>query len=213
MARHRHTSAYAAVVLQGAYVEAGNRGRFAVEAGHVVLHGAYESHQDAFSHQGAMVLNLPFEVGCSALARASDPDAIARLAEKDITAACELLRQTMIPEDQRSDDWPDQLARCLSEDPNLYLTDWAAKYGLSPKSLSRGFSLAFGVTPKAFRAEQRALHAVRALAWWHGTLAALAAELGFADQAHMTRSVKAVTGTCPARLKAEWVQEKKYAMR
>jgi hypothetical protein len=44
--RHRHESGYLALVLSGGYEEAGDRGRFHVHAGNVVLHGAFEAHMD-----------------------------------------------------------------------------------------------------------------------------------------------------------------------
>jgi AraC-like DNA-binding protein len=36
---------------------------------------------------------------------------------------------------------------------------------------------------------------------WQGSTAALAAEAGFADQAHLTRAVVALTGQTPNRFK------------
>ena len=203
LGRHRHASAYAALVLEGGYIEAGDRGRFAVTAGQVVLHGPYESHQDAFFARGARVLNLPVHCEGRSLARIADPDAIARLAERDLQAACDLLRASLIEDAADLGDWPDRLGQSLIADPDVDLGEWAAQHGLAPQSLSRGFRKAFGVTPKRFRAEQRVLCAVRALPGWRGTGAALAAELGFADQAHMTRSIGNLTGRSPSQIRVK----------
>lgn len=202
MPRHRHGEGYVALVLAGGYVEAGDRGRLRVEAGQAVVHGAYESHGNAFSGAGARVLNLPV-IGAAAgepLGHVDDADAIARLAERDVGQAVELLRQTFRPSAARLDDWPDLLAAALAADPNLGLTEWAAAMGIAPQSLSRGFRQAYGVSPKRYRLELRALQALRRLPAWPGSMAMLAAEAGFADQAHLTRAIVALTGRTPKRL-------------
>lgn len=201
--RHRHATGYAALVLEGGYVEAGDRGRFVLEAGNVVFHGAYESHRNTFSAVGARVLDLDLVGQDFAVGSVADPDAIVRLAERDPLAAGKLLEESAAEQTTEPADWPDQLAQCLIDCPSLNLGEWARKHELAPQTLSSGFRKAFGVTPKQFRAEQRALHAHRSLPGWHATGAALDAELGFADQAHMTRSVVALTGQCPSQLMAK----------
>lgn len=203
MDRHRHAEAYAALVLAGGYVEAGDRGRFHARPGQVLIHGAWESHTDAFSGAGARVLNLPLttEIGFGA-GVVADPDAVARAAERDLAEAAALLRGTIQPLDAAFDDWPDVLAEALRRDPGLALEDWAETAGLTPPTVSRGFRQAFGTSPRRYRAEQRALKAARALIHRDDSLAALAAELGFVDQAHMTRAVSALTGLTPGRLRS-----------
>ncbi|MDR7297557.1 AraC-like DNA-binding protein [Pelomonas aquatica] len=202
MPRHRHGEGYVALVLAGGYVEAGDRGRLRVEAGQAVVHGSYESHGNAFSGAGARVLNLPV-FGAPAgepLGHVDDADAIARLAERDVGQAAELLRQTFRPSAVRLNDWPDLLAAALAADTNLALAEWAAAMGIAPQSLSRGFRQAYGVSPKRYRLELRALQALRRLPAWQGSMAMLAAETGFADQAHLTRAIVALTGRTPKRL-------------
>jgi AraC-like DNA-binding protein len=203
MARHRHRGAYVALVLAGGYVEAGDRGRLRVQAGQAVLHGAYESHRNEFSAGGAQVLNLPAHGAPSGaeLGRVDDADAIARLAEHDLDRAVELLQQTFHPTPARLNDWPDLLAASLAADPDLSLAAWADANGITPQSLSRGFRLAYGTSPKRYRLELRALQALRRLPCWQGSMAALAADAGFADQAHLTRAIVDLTGQPPKRLK------------
>jgi AraC-like DNA-binding protein len=203
MDRHRHTQAYAALVLAGGYVEAGDRGRFYARPGQVLIHGAWESHMDAFSGAGARVLNLPltgavgFGVGA-----VDDPDAVARAAERNLAEAGALLRGTMRPLDAPLDDWPDLLAGALRRDPDTVVAVWSRTVGLAPATVSRGFRQAFGTSPRQYRAGQRALKAVEGLVTRADSLAALAADLGFVDQAHMTRAVSALTGLAPGRLRS-----------
>lgn len=201
LGRHRHVHPYAAVVLQGGYLEAGDCGRFTVEAGHVILHGPYESHQDAFTTRGAVILNLPVHCKAGALARIADPDMVVRLAERDTVAACSSLLEGLVIETRHCTDWPDQLGQSIIRDPDVDLGEWARQSGLAPQSLSRGFCRAYGVTPKRFRADQRALKAVRALETWQGSGASLAVELGFTDQAHMINAIKRIAGKLPTDLR------------
>lgn len=203
MPRHRHDQGYVALVLAGGYLEAGDRGRFQVEAGHVVIHGPHESHQDAFLGRGARVLNLPATgfAPDAAVGHVVDPDAIARLAERDPVAAATVLRESFRPSATRLDDWPDRLAAALSGEPDLCLAAWADAMGIAPQSLSRGFRGAYGISPKRYRLEQRALAALKQLPQWPGSIAALAAETGFADQAHLTRAIVALTGSAPSRIR------------
>ena len=203
MARHRHSQGYVALVLAGGYIEAGDRGRLRVEAGQAVIHGAHESHQDEFFGIGARVLNLP-AFGAeldAAVGHVDDADAIARLAERDLGQAAELLRETFRPSAARLNDWPDLLAASLAAEPDCSLAEWAETMGIAPQSLSRGFRRAYGTSPKRYRLELRAIRALRRLPGWQGSIAMLAAETGFADQAHLTRVIVALTGQTPTRLK------------
>ena len=217
MPRHRHDHGYVALVLAGGYVEAGDRGRLRVEAGQAVFHGAHESHRNEFSGRGARVLNLPItgmgwpavapsDALGDALGQVDEVDAIARVAAlargaaRDPAQAADLLRRSFRPTKSRLQDWPDLLAEALAADPALGIADWADAMGLAPQSISRGFRLAYGISPKRYRLELRALQALRRLPGWRGTLAALAAEMGFADQAHFTRAIVALTGQTPKRL-------------
>lgn len=203
MERHRHAEAYAAVVLAGGYLEAGDRGRFHARPGQVLIHGAWESHMDAFSGAGAQVLNLPLKGPLSfGVGVVPDPDAVARAAERDLVEAGALLLATIRPLDAALDDWPDVLAGALRRDPDTALEIWAETAGLTPATVSRGFRKAFGTSPRRYRAEQRALKAAAALVTRADSLAAVAADLGFVDQAHMTRAVSVLTGLTPGRLRS-----------
>ncbi|OWQ48436.1 hypothetical protein CDL60_04715 [Roseateles noduli] len=147
------------------------------------------------------MLNLPAigrDIG-EAFGHVDDPDAIARLAERDPDEAAGLLRRTFRPSALRLNDWPDLLAAALAADPNLGLAEWADTVGIAPQSLSRGFHRAYGLSPKRYRLELRTLQALRRLPGWQGSVATLAAETGFADQAHLTRAIVALTGRTPTR--------------
>jgi AraC-like DNA-binding protein/quercetin dioxygenase-like cupin family protein len=203
--RHRHDVGFAAVVLSGGYVEAGDTGRHRVAAGDVILHRAFESHLDAVGRRGAqvLVLPLPSQVVAATRGRFSDPDLLARLATNDAYAAAEALAEGFQAADVgwADDDWPDALARALLADPDLPIAAWAREAGLHPGSVARGFQQQFGVTAARFRATARAHRALAALSNPGLSLVQAAGDSGFADQAHMTRAIVALTGSTPHRLR------------
>jgi AraC-like DNA-binding protein len=206
LARHRHAEGYVALVLSGSYVEAGDGARIAAGPGDVILHSCYDAHQDDFGRAGATVLNLPLAAAMPRYGRIADADAVVRLAKRDPAAAAGLIAGKVVAHRTQARDWPDLLAEALSGEDEVALRDWADRAGIAPQSLSRGFRQAYGVSPKRYRLEQRTRAALRRMDGWTGTLAALAAEAGFADQAHLTRAVSALTGAPPQRLKVQSVQ-------
>lgn len=201
LARHRHAEAYAALVIAGGYEEAGDGGRWRIGPGNVLIHGDFSAHQDRIGGKGCRLLNLPLARAPKAEGAFAvpDPDAVVRLAERDPPAAEAALFAQPHRAAPARDDWPDLLAAALDRLEPVRLAEWAARMGLGPESVSRGFRRAYGVSPRRYRLEARVRHALRSL---HGPapgLAALALDCGFADQAHLTRSVSRLTGRSPGR--------------
>jgi AraC-like DNA-binding protein len=199
--RHRHDRAYAAVVLSGTYEECGSRGRFRVGPGDVLLHSAFDAHLDRFQNRGAQILNLMITSAVPAafsIGRVGDPDAIARVADRDPIEAGVRLRAQLCEARGASQDWPDLLATDLLRDPDCRLEIWARNHGLAAATISRGFGRVFGVTPASFRLEVRARCALALISGSDQPLACIAAATGFADQAHMSRATRALTGSPPS---------------
>jgi AraC-like DNA-binding protein len=203
LSRHPHEEAFAAVVLCGGYVEAGDTGRHALEPGDVVLHRAWESHLDRFDRRGAEVLLLAIgDLGAAAISGCvADPDTLAHVAERDPAAAARQLLADLEPKAATVTDWPDLLSEALRSDPGLCLGDWAAAHGLHPGSVSRGFRKVFGITPAGFRIVQRTHRAVEAVRTTEQPLQQIAQECGFADQAHMSRAIRRMARTTPLALR------------
>jgi AraC-like DNA-binding protein len=196
---HMHSSAYAAVVLDGGYREAGDSGRFEVECGQVLFHGRFEGHWDEIGPRRSSVLNIPLAQAFeNKLCNFGDLDALIRLADRDIAAAVELLLASARPITAARADWPDLLASALRGDPSLEIGRWAACHNLDPATVSRGFGRAFGVSPAHYRRRQRSLAAWKAISHSKESLAGVAAACGFTDQAHMTHDLRWLTGTTPA---------------
>jgi AraC-like DNA-binding protein len=135
----------------------------------------------------------------SGLARVKEDVAAARdLAEA--VALVESLLSTRVPRPPVQDHWSDELAAALAIDSSLRIADWAETAGLSREAVSRGFRAHYGTSPARFRTELRARSAWARISGDSEPLAVIAHDLGFADQAHMTRAVKWLTGSSPG----EW---------
>jgi AraC-like DNA-binding protein len=201
--RHRHLDAYATVVLAGSFEESGYSGRIRAAAGDVLIHPALDCHANLMVSAGVQLIRMdwPHGAGHGGLYRLNDIDAIARAAEKDVRAATLLLAESLARGRSRApgirNDWPDALAETLAAGATE-LGAWAESRGLARETVSRGFAAAYGVAPAIFRAELRARAAWLRITRGRDTLSAIAAETGFADQAHMTRWVHRITGAPPA---------------
>ncbi len=205
--RHRHDEAYAAVVLAGGYEESGTQGRHCVRAGQVLLHRPFDAHVNRFPSGGAQILNIVLGASpCFGLGRIADPDAIVRFAQSDLPAAEQELYAQLRLEQPHVLDWPDLLARDLLADAQLRLDDWAHRHGLTAETVSRGFRKVFLASPRTFRSEARALRALALIADGSKPLASIALGAGFADQAHMTRAVRGLTGRPPG----EWRRSTRF---
>ena len=101
----------------------------------------------------------------------------------------------------RDGDWPDLLAQELASQRVASLADWSDAHGLHTTSVSRGFRLAYGVSPKRFRLEQMAARAARRIRDTAEGLGQIAAGCGFADQAHMTRTIGRLFAVSPLELR------------
>jgi AraC-like DNA-binding protein len=90
----------------------------------------------------------------------------------------------------------------LAADPQRSLTELAGELAASPHHLSRIFRRATGHTISAHRIRLRVRAALERLAGGDDDLARLAAELGFTDQSHLSRSVRAETRATPGALRS-----------
>lgn len=77
------------------------------------------------------------------------------------------------------------------------------RLGVRERTVQRLFDRFVGLTSKQTAAVLRQRQATRVLRAGQGDLAALASELGYADQAHLTRDYRAQVGLPPGRYRAE----------
>jgi AraC-like DNA-binding protein len=89
----------------------------------------------------------------------------------------------------------------LAADPQRSLPELAQHLAVSPHHLSRIFSSATGTTISRHRMRLRARAAMERLAGGERDLARLAAEVGFADQSHLCRTLTSETQLTPSALR------------
>lgn len=188
------------LVLGGRYVEAGDHGRFKVEPGDVLVHGEFSSHAD-WIDAGHDVETCNFELSkvpqLEPICWAPNVDNVARLSKTDPTAAIASLLQSVRPKLSAPADWPEIIARAIRDDPTKPVRHWCNALGLAPSTVSRGFRRAFGVSAAQYRATARARRAYHALTQTDAALVNIADQFQFSDQAHFTRSIRALTGATP----------------
>jgi AraC-like DNA-binding protein len=96
----------------------------------------------------------------------------------------------------------DDVREALAVSPAAGLPELARSAAVSPHHLSRIFRAETGETISRYRNRVRVRVALERLADGEERLTRLAAELGFADHAHLTRVVRAETGWTPSVLRA-----------
>lgn len=201
MVRHYHALPYATLVLDGSYEEAGDAGRWQVEAGDVLLHGPFSAHRNWITAKQTRVLDLPLPLDgrdWQASGRIQDPALLVRVAERDAVEAAALLLDALGPGDAAAKtDVPDSFAAALTSSAPPSIEAWAMRHGCARETASRHFRMVYGIAPARYRGEARTRRAWRRIMKCDASLADVAAEGGYADQAHMTRAVKALTGRSP----------------
>ncbi|MDB5767135.1 MAG: transcriptional regulator, AraC family [Collimonas fungivorans] len=197
--RHVHAQAYATIVLDGGYQEAGERGRWHVRAGDVLLHAPFSAHWNRAIPRGARVLNLPvaMPVAESACGQVADPDLVIRLAGRDSLEAAAALTHGWRQSQGKLSEAPDLLAEALTASDPAGVQLWSLEHGVSRVTAFRWFRAVYGVSPTRYRIEARARLAWRMIVDGGASLIEIAAAAGYADQAHMNRDVKAFTGRSP----------------
>lgn len=97
-----------------------------------------------------------------------------------------------------------------NSDRNVQVRDVAAVVRLSPSYFSHAFRDSFGLSAKAFIIERRILRAKR-LMLGSRSLAEIALDCGFSDQAHFSRAFSSVVGLSPNRWRRLQVAPDRFA--
>jgi len=204
LALHRHTTAYAALVLDGDYEEASIDGRYECARGTLVIHPAWHAHGDSFGPGGATVLNLSLtghQPDALHAFTVSSVEAFVRLANDNpaaaIHAAIEEAQSHTALSPAR---WLVRYVEALFDEGRVETGELARRIGISPEHASRACKAWFGVGPSSLRRESQLRRAILVLQDG-GTPSDAVHEAGFCDQPHLTRLLKRMTGLTPARLR------------
>ena len=200
LAWHAHDEAYAAVLLDGCYLEAGDGGRFKAEPGQVLIHPAFSGHANWIDRGGVALVNVPLSVVDGLRLESGlvgDPEQLLHEIGRRPGQAGALLAAAVRPSAKLESDLPDLLATAMLDPEAPSLTEWADRHQVSARTITRHFRQAFGISPARHRLRVRTLAAWREIVDGVRSLADIAAAAGFADQAHMTRSIVTLTGRPP----------------
>jgi AraC-like DNA-binding protein len=207
-------------------------GSYIASRGTLVFHPASERHSDEFGATGGRCFNIelsddvdiardPGVVGGRAVRYAAELyremrawDAASALVAEGLTSA--LIARVgadsaaRVPRRASSGRLSVNLTRAaerLRADPCSppSLESLAGDAGLGALAFARSFRRHFGCGVGAFVRAERVEMAKRALAESRRTVSAIAAELGFADQAHLTRVFRDATGWTPAAFRRAMV--------
>lgn len=137
-----------------------------------------------------------------AVHEAMDPDPGDEAAHRCAVDALAGLARHVGPVDEEGR-FVNQLVARVEESPDI--TSVAAlctESGLTERALQRLTRRRLGLTPRWLIQRRRLHEAAERLRRHEGSLADLAAELGYADQPHLTRDFRAVTGMTPGQFAA-----------
>jgi AraC-like DNA-binding protein len=201
--RHQHFEAYATVVLDGSFEQVGYAGRCVVGPGDILIQPTLDSHGSRMLSAGIRLLRLPWSRDSTfgGVFRGLDVDRIRQIAVRDIDEAAHCMAQQMIGARSAGNivsDWEDIVVQRIRAQPDVSVQSLAEEMHLSREALSRGFRRSYGASPVSFRTEMRTREAWLRITGTRDALSTIATDIGFADQSHMTRAIRALTHATPS---------------
>jgi AraC family transcriptional regulator len=218
---HAHPTPSLCFVRRGGFRERWRAGAAEHGAGDVIFRAAGDEHENTFRAEGARCLNVAFDPGLlDGLAVGATREVLggrrvgailARLSrELSVRTPSALVAQGLVLQalgeafQRGAPDRGRWLERVRSEidgrfEKPLSVAGLAAEVGVHPAHLSRAFHRRFGSPVAAYLRQVRVRAAAELLRRSSLTLADVAAGTGFADQSHLTRVFKQVTGLTPGR--------------
>jgi AraC-like DNA-binding protein len=101
----------------------------------------------------------------------------------------------------------------LLDTPRGRVSDLADRVGRSVRTLQRRVRTSTGCSPKRFLAVQRFRRSVYEIAAGGDGLSMIASDLGFSDQAHLTREFRRHAGVTPGAFRQAWCRPRAQAVR
>lgn len=221
--KHAHDLPHVCVVLDGGFVEKDGKTWRDVARGTVRVSGA-ASHDIDFSAAGATCLVLEHDIGGISLTGSRFIESDQRLfglalelrdAEGD-DAASAVERENLSTEFFAQIDrhlrgrcgppplWLDRIREMIHDSGGAAsVADLAREAGVHRVHVARTFRDHFGMPVTSYARKVRVKTALSLLASTPYSLSRVALEAGYADQAHLTREVRAAIGATPGRLRAK----------
>ncbi len=213
MPHHRHEAAFAAIVLEGSYVEVRDDVPKVCVRGTIILHDAVEEHADRFLRD-TRCLNVELPRGARPpTARSAHDETPLRKAAGDVvtsfykhpddlTATVRRLWAFFLDPDSeepgREPSWLRPVIETFPWTQAVPLRNAAGIAGLHEAHFSRAFRRHMGMTAIEYRAQERIALASRLLLTTTTSLTQVALNCGFSDQSHLTRAFSERLGLAPA---------------
>jgi len=226
LARHEHESAYVSFLLAGAYLEVSRQDERNCSPGTVIWHPRTEAHADRFHSCGGHLLDLEIDadwlgdaqqefklVPQARMFQGGLPYLLGLRVYRELSgdscavegAAIELLSFFFAgPFDRQRPAWFDRALRICSEDHDqaLSLAAVALALGVHPVHVARSFRRFMGCTFGDHLAAIRIRKAFELLRNSKMPIVEVAYACGFADHAHLCRTLKKSTGLTPSAFRA-----------
>lgn len=210
---HAHERPFATVVVGGRYRETVRGATRICAADAIVVHEPQESHADTFaatttcldvhgpSFERSAVLSTPAATAMAMKLRREfrHPDAFSSMVIESVMLELAAESGRGVRDEHRAPAWLRQLRETIEErfcEP-LTIAELAASAGVHPTHAARAFRHCYGTTAGELLRELRVGYAKQRLAS-NDSLFDIAADCGFADQSHFTRTFRRATGTTPA---------------
>jgi AraC family transcriptional regulator len=205
---HSHRWAQVSLLLAGGYVEESADGRADADGPRLTGKPGGFEHQNRFSDAGALILTLNLETAphleryfvTSPPRDRPGPECLQAIGVDGAglpaggVSAPGRPGLTMHP-------WLIEARTRLLARSDLSIAALARSHGQHPVRFAQLFREAFTVSPSALRQNGRAARAIGRLIRSDLPLAEVAVSEGFADQAHLGRTINQVTGLSPGRLR------------
>lgn len=229
---HRHERPFLSLLMEGDYWEGYHKNELDCTPDQVVFHPPGDIHEIAFGRETVKSINLEFSIpyffqlglddrtprertmfeapGLCRLMKELQAEVLDRDAFS--TLVIESLFLELIAGLGKKGTWDNPkswLPQILEHiqgnfrDP-IRLVDLAKSAGLHPAYLSAAFRKLVGRTLGEYVRDVRVGKAVEKLKTGQKSLAEIAYETGFADQSHMTRAFRKVTGETPGKLRRKY---------
>jgi AraC family transcriptional regulator len=225
--RHRHEFPGIVIVADGALEEVFRSGTLSATAGTLLVRAHDDCHSDRFGPDGAVLIVVENVDGALDHSELSDTPAV--LDARFVRVLGASLREAMNRDDKSCaialvsdavDLWgvaaaprrharPPRVTRAVElihdDIGSIRSIDrLALAAGVHPVSLARGFRETFGCSLAGYIRRVRLARACDLLRSTAMSLAEIAGEAGFADQAHMTRGFRSRFGCTPGSLPRRW---------